>query len=114
MQDFIRIASTTRSKMATPKVPVTITYRHAGTQPPIFLAGEFSDPPWHPQEMECTTDEDGEHTFKRQIFAAAGSKIQYKFRVGMGDWWVLNDDAPTATDAGGFLNNVAEVPAVAE
>ncbi|KAB5570647.1 hypothetical protein GE09DRAFT_1218069 [Coniochaeta sp. 2T2.1] len=100
--------------MATPKVPLTITYRHAGTQPPIFIAGEFSEPPWDPQEMEYTTDEDGEHTFKKQVFAPANTKVQYKFRVGLGDWWVLNEKAPTAMDAAGFLNNVAEVPAVAE
>jgi hypothetical protein len=100
--------------MATPKVSHTITYRHAGTQPPIFIAGEFSDPPWEPQEMDYTTDEDGEHTFKKEVFADAGSEVQYKFRVGSGDWWVLDEDAPTATDAGGFLNNVTEVPSVAE
>lgn len=64
--------------------------------------------------MDYTTDEDGEHTFKKVITAAAGSKVQYKFRVGLGDWWVLNEDAPTAMDAGGFLNNVAEVPTSAE
>jgi hypothetical protein len=104
----------TCSKMATPKMPLTITYRHFGTQPPIFIAGEFSDPPWEPQEMEYTTDEAGEHTFKKQLLAAPGSEVQYKFRVGTGDWWVLNEDAPTAMDAGGFLNNVAEVPTATE
>ena len=103
-----------KSQMATLKVPLTITYRHAGTQPPIFIAGEFSDPPWDPQEMEHIKEEDGEYTFKKQIFAPANTKVQYKFRVGLGDWWVLNENAPTAVDAGGFLNNVAEVPAVAE
>lgn len=104
----------TCSKMATPKMPLTITYRHFGTQPPIFIAGEFSDPPWELQEMEYTTDEAGEHIFKKQVLAAPGSQIQYKFRVGTGDWWVLNEDAPTAMDAGGFLNNVAEVPTATE
>ncbi|RKU40280.1 hypothetical protein DL546_000218 [Coniochaeta pulveracea] len=96
------------------KTTITITYRRPGTQPPIFVAGEFSDPPWTPQEMDYTTDEDGEHTFKKDIEAYAGSSVQYKFRVGLGDWWVLNEDAPTATDSAGFLNNVAEVPAVTD
>jgi hypothetical protein len=96
--------------MTTPKTTITITYRRAGTQPPIFIAGEFSDPPWEPQEMDFTTDEDGGHTFKKDIPAYAGSKVQYKFRVGLGDWWVLNEAAPTAVDSAGILNNVAEVP----
>lgn len=81
--------------MADTKIPITITYRKAGTQPPIFVAGSFSDPAWHPQEMEYTTDEDGEHTFKMSLTADEGSKVQYKFRIGLGDWWVLNEDAPT-------------------
>lgn len=59
-------------------------------------------------------DEDGEHTFKKDIEAYVGSSVQYKFRVGLGDWWVLNENAPTATDSAGFLNNVAEVPAVTD
>lgn len=96
--------------MAAPKTTFTVTYRKAGTQPPIFVAGEFSEPAWQPQEMDFTTDEDGEHTFKKDIQAYAGSKVQYKFRVGLGDWWVLNEDAPTAKDAAGIFNNVAEVP----
>lgn len=61
--------------------------------------------------MDFTTDEDGEHTFKKDILAYAGSKVQYKFRVGLGDWWVLNEAAPTAVDSAGIPNNVAEVPA---
>lgn len=64
--------------------------------------------------MEYTTEEDGEHTFTKEVSAEAGSRVQYKFRVGTGDWWVLNEDAPTATDSGGFLNNVAEVPTATE
>jgi hypothetical protein len=96
------------------KTTITVTYRRPGTQPPIFIAGEFSDPPWNPQEMDYTTDEDGEHTFKKDIEAYAGSSVQYKFRVGLGDWWVLNENAPTATDSAGFLNNVAEVPAATD
>jgi 1,4-alpha-glucan branching enzyme len=99
--------------MAATRVPLTITYRLAGTQPPIFVAGEFSEPPWDPQEMEYTSDKDGEHTFTKRVLAKAGSKVQYKFRVGTGDWWVLDESAPTARDIGGFLNNVADVPAAA-
>ncbi len=81
--------------MAPKKVPVTITYTKAGLQPPLFVAGSFSVPPWEPQEMDHVTAHDGENTFKKEIYLDEGSKIQYKFRVGLGDWWVLNEDAPT-------------------
>ena len=77
-------------------VPVTITYAKPGTQPPLFVAGTFSDPQWEPQEMNCTTDEDGNHVFVKTVRVPPGTKIQYKIRVGLGDWWVLNEDAPTS------------------
>ena len=86
-------------------VPATITYQKPGTSPPIFVAGTFSDPPWQPQEMNYTTDMGGEHTFKKEVFAKPGSKIHYKFRVGPGDWWVLDEDTAAVTDSSGFKNN---------
>lgn len=64
--------------------------------------------------MDYTTEEGGEHAFTTAILAEAGSKVQYKFRLGLGDWWVLNEDAPTVTDNAGNRNNVAEVPSIAE
>ncbi|KAK3375013.1 hypothetical protein B0H63DRAFT_481576 [Podospora didyma] len=90
-------------------VPTTITYQKSGTNPPIFVAGTFSDPPWQPQEMNYTTDTGGEHTFKKEVFAKPGSKIQYKFRVGSGDWWVLDEATAAVTDSSGFKNNEMEV-----
>ncbi|KAK3333106.1 hypothetical protein B0T19DRAFT_116828 [Cercophora scortea] len=97
--------------MASPKVAATITYQKPGTQPPIFVAGTFSDPPWEAHEMDYTTDENGEHTFNKEIWGKPGSKVHYKFRVGTGDWWVLNDDdTPTATDAMGNKNHELQVP----
>ncbi|GKT44008.1 uncharacterized protein ColSpa_04189 [Colletotrichum spaethianum] len=80
-------------------VSVTITYKKPGTQPPIFVAGSFSDPQWQPQEMQFTTEDGGEHTFHKNIEVPPSSQIQYKFRVGLGDWWVLNEDAPTAPES---------------
>jgi len=81
--------------MTSETIPVTITYQKAGSQPPVFLAGSFSDPAWAPQEMSFTTDEHGEHTFHKEVFTEEGSTIQYKFRIGQGDWWVLDEDAQT-------------------
>lgn len=73
---------------------VTIKYRKPGTQPPIFVAGSFSTPTWEPTEMKYTTDPDGEHTFTKTFEAQKGTEIQYKFRVGTGEWWVLDEQAP--------------------
>jgi hypothetical protein len=84
------------SKMADHStIPIAITYHKPGTEPPLFVAGSFSA--WEPQEMDCTTDEDGKHVFVKTVRVPPGTQIQYKFRVGQGDWWVLNDEAPTGT-----------------
>lgn len=69
----------------------TIKYFKEGTSPPIFLAGSFSD--WEPQEMEHE-EKDGEHFFYKNIKVDEGKEVQYKFRIGHGDWWVLDETAP--------------------
>ncbi|KAK1751718.1 hypothetical protein QBC47DRAFT_74523 [Echria macrotheca] len=94
------------------KTRTFITYTKPGTQPPIFVAGTFSDPAWEPYEMEYEKGEDGEYTFKKEVFGEPGSKIQYKFRVGSGDWWVLHDDVPTVKDSNGNVNHELELPEV--
>ncbi|KAH8894807.1 hypothetical protein GQ53DRAFT_63173 [Thozetella sp. PMI_491] len=96
--------------MASPKIPVIITYQKPGTQPPLFVAGTFSDPQWEPIQMEFATDDDGEHIFKKEVAVAPGAQIQYKFRVGTGDWWVLDEGASIVTDEAGNRNNVLEAP----
>lgn len=75
--------------------PYTVKYVLPGTKPPIYLAGSFSDPAWHPHEMEYAIQEDGEYAFHREIQVEEGTEYQYKFRVGQGDWWVLNEQSPT-------------------
>jgi hypothetical protein len=95
--------------MATTQIPAFITYHKPGTQPPLYVAGTFSDPPWQPYEMDYTTQGDGDYTFKKEVRGEPGSKIQYKFRIGDGDWWVLRDDGPTMTDSDGNTNHVLEV-----
>lgn len=80
--------------MADTKVPITIAYRAPGTQPPLFVAGTFSHPQWVPQEMDYTTGEDGQPFFSKAFDVEPNSKIQYKFRVGPGDWWILDETAP--------------------
>ena len=75
----------------------TLTYRQRGTRPPIFVAGTFTEPPWPPQEMECAAGEDGELVFSKTCVLRPGEDVQYKFRVGTGDWWVLDESSPTGT-----------------
>lgn len=94
--------------MAQTLASTTITYHKPGTRPPLYVAGTFSDPPWQPQEMDHTARDDGEYDFRKEIHVEPGSTIQYKFRVGDGEW-VLKDDGPTTTDSSGNLNNVLVV-----
>jgi hypothetical protein len=95
--------------MASRQIPVVITYHKPGTRPPLYVAGTFSDPPWQPYEMDHSAREDGEYDFKKEVYGEPGSKIEYKFRLGEGDWWVLKDDAPTVTDRSGNTNHVLEM-----
>lgn len=98
--------------MSDNKVPVTITNRAPGIQPPVYVAGNYSNPEWVPEPMEYTVSEDGVYTFTKTLQVEPESKIVYKFRVGEGDWWLLNEDAPTVTDDAGNRNNILEAPKV--
>ncbi|KAI1772386.1 hypothetical protein F4818DRAFT_444211 [Hypoxylon cercidicola] len=95
--------------MARGRVPITFTYKKKGTYPPIFVAGSFSDPPWQPQEMDVSIDQHGGHFFTKTVMVDDGSEIQYKFRIGLGDWWALDDSADTVTDNWGNVNNILKV-----
>ncbi|KAL1882748.1 hypothetical protein VTK73DRAFT_873 [Phialemonium thermophilum] len=99
--------------MSVPAIPLTIAYRQPGTKPPVFVAGDFLGAQWQPQEMDYV-EEDGEFTFKAEVLAEPGSRVQYKFRLGTGDWWAVDPNAPTQTDNAGNQNNVAEIPPLAE
>lgn len=70
---------------------IVITYRKAGTKPPVFVAGTFSDPAWQPYEMSVSSDASGELSFEKFVTVEAGTELQYKFRLGNGDWWVCDD-----------------------
>lgn len=96
--------------MPTSKVPLTITYRHLGAESPVFVAGPFSGSEWQPKEMEKTVDENGDQIYRAEVLAEAGFKVQYKFRFGNGNTWVLDEDAPIETDDAGNRYNVMDVP----
>jgi hypothetical protein len=99
--------------MSSRKTTVKAIYRKTGTQPPVYIAGTFSEPAWTPQEMENSKDPSGQYTFFKEIVGDPGSQVQYKIRIGP-DWWVLNEEAPTVDDGSGNLNNVMEIPSQKE
>ncbi|KAK3379576.1 hypothetical protein B0T24DRAFT_523218 [Lasiosphaeria ovina] len=94
---------------STDVIPAFITYQRPNTRPPIFVAGTYSDPPWQPEEMEYTTNAEGHHVFRKEVFAKPGSKIQYKFRVGTGNWWAVDECSHTVRDSSGNQNNEMEM-----
>ncbi|KAK6216156.1 hypothetical protein LQW54_003730 [Pestalotiopsis sp. IQ-011] len=91
---------------------VVLTFQKSDTKPPVFVAGTFSSPPWQPQEMDYSVDKQGNHTFEKVVSVRSGAAIQYKFRLGTGDWWVCDDNTTKATDAQGNLNNVLRMSAL--
>ncbi|KAI1321845.1 hypothetical protein F5Y16DRAFT_388269 [Xylariaceae sp. FL0255] len=96
--------------MASRKVPITFTFHKAGVQPPLFVAGSFSRPPWQPFEMDVSRDQHGEYMFIKQLLIDEGADYQYKFRLGSGDWWAVDPDADTVNDDQGNVNNLLRVP----
>ncbi|KXJ94498.1 hypothetical protein Micbo1qcDRAFT_193650 [Microdochium bolleyi] len=95
--------------MATRQAMANFTYQKPGTQPPVYIAGTFSDPPWQPHEMEAAQNDDGEYLFTKSWPVEGGVDVQYKFRIGSGDWWVLNDDEDVVDDGHGNFNNTLSV-----
>lgn len=78
---------------------VEITYQHAGTTPPLYVAGSFTEPAWVPEELEChRTDEDGKDgdPIFHKTFRVKDGSYQYKFRVGDGDWWICDESKATS------------------
>lgn len=80
--------------MASRTTSVKIRFAHRDTLPPVYIAGSFSETPWIPQEMEYIATADGQFLFSKEVELEAGKEYQYKFRLGPGDWWVLDEEAP--------------------
>lgn len=75
--------------------PHTVKYALPGTKPPVYLAGSFSHPEWQPQEMQYTHHQGSdEYEFYKEVDIEEGRDYQYKFRLGPGDWWILNESSP--------------------
>lgn len=73
-------------------VSTIITFTKADVQAPVYIAGAFSE--WSPVEMTCEKLENGENKFSHAAELQPG-KYQYKFRLGPGDWWVLDESTST-------------------
>ncbi|KIW90523.1 uncharacterized protein Z519_09170 [Cladophialophora bantiana CBS 173.52] len=92
-------------------VSTTIVLEKDNVQPPVYIAGSFTD--WSPIEMRFeSTAADGstKNIFSYKIELEPGD-YQYKFRLGPGDWWILDESSPTANDEHGNVNNVISVEA---
>ncbi|QSZ29263.1 hypothetical protein DSL72_003775 [Monilinia vaccinii-corymbosi] len=92
------------------KTSVVIKYSRPGAAPPIYLAGSFPQSVWQPQEMEYTNESNEQYVFSKSVEVEEGKEYQYKFRIGDGDWWMSDEDAPTVTDEIGNRNNLLTVP----
>jgi len=86
---------------ASSKQRVRITYTSPDIQPPVFVAGAFTEPPWQPCEMEQVkptsvpiTEPGGkpDYNFFKEFNVTEG-RWQYKFRLGPGDWWACDETA---------------------
>ena len=94
---------------------VTITYKHPGARPPVYVAASFTTPAWEPQELHPLPIPEGddasgvvsdgsEYRFSKQFEVGVGN-WQYKFRLGEGNWWVCDENAdiglslPTSLEA---------------
>ncbi len=73
----------------------TVTFEKKNVQPPVFVAGGFTN--WQPVEMKHENVElDGsvKTVFSHKVELEPGEH-QYKFRLGPGDWWVLDESTAT-------------------
>ncbi|KAF2144327.1 uncharacterized protein K452DRAFT_156920 [Aplosporella prunicola CBS 121167] len=97
--------------LSRPKLPVTITYSHPDTQPPVYLACSVTNPPWEPMEMAVKEERSsqGDLIFEKTLDAVEPGEYQYKFRLGPGDWWVMDETAPKISDGAGNSNNLLTV-----
>lgn len=82
--------------LSRPKVPVVITFSVPGTQPPVYVASSLTNPAWDPLEMSVKEGRtpSGDLVFEKSFDAVESGEYQYKFRLGPGDWWVCDENAP--------------------
>ncbi|KAF2150588.1 hypothetical protein K461DRAFT_178788 [Myriangium duriaei CBS 260.36] len=93
------------------KQEVRLSYQSKGLRPPVYVVTSLSEPQWEPKELHSKVlDDDNELEFWR-VFEAEEGEHQYKFRLGPGDWWALDETKPIVEDEFGNKNNVIHVGA---
>jgi len=77
-------------------VLTTIRLTKRDLSPPVFVAGTFTQ--WQADvEMEYEAISEGSEnpqSFYKKIDLSPGTH-QYKFRLGTGDWWIIDDSTAT-------------------
>lgn len=76
------------------KTSVKLSFSSPGLKAPVYIVTSLSQPQWHPVEMEYIQQADGELKFSKDFEAEEG-QYQYKFRLGPGDWWALDESKPS-------------------
>lgn len=72
---------------------VRLAYRSKGLRPPVYVVTSLSNPQWEPKELHSEVLDDGELEFWR-TFQVEEGEYQYKYRLGPGDWWALDETKP--------------------
>ncbi|GAB7345906.1 hypothetical protein MBLNU457_4142t1 [Dothideomycetes sp. NU457] len=99
---------TKEANQPTMKSHVRLTYSSPGLCPPVYVITSMSEPQWEPVEMDHTQKEDGHFHFSKEFDAEEGQH-QYKYRLGPGDWWALDESKQTVDDGFGNRNNLINV-----
>jgi len=76
------------------KSTVRLSYSNHGLQSPVYVVTSLSDPQWQPIEMQTKQKDDGQFEFYKDFEAEEGPH-QYKFRLGPGDWWTVDETKQT-------------------
>lgn len=88
--------------MSPTTIPYTVTYRCPGTEPPVFLAGNFTALEWGLQEMGYSRQEGGEYVFESRVFVEPGREYHFKFKAGREGPWLLDENRPTGECSSSF------------
>lgn len=71
-----------------------IEYRATDVEGPVFLAGSFTDPPWTLQQMQRVFNDQRRPIFAASVRIEPGQDYQFKFKLGTGDHWVVDESRP--------------------
>lgn len=77
-------------------VLVTLTFPKDDVTPPVYIAGSFSN--WQPIEMhheQVGPTETARHRHTKRLDLLPGSH-QYKYRLGSGNWWMVDESVVTS------------------